>query len=51
MEITRLEECLSRMPGAVRDYKEEWSWHRWQVGGKMFAAICTPGSDHKAPYA
>ena len=51
MEMSRLEEYLSRMPGAVRGYKEEWNWHRWQVGGKMFAAICTPGSDHKAPYA
>ena len=46
-----LEDYLSAMPGAVRDYKEEWQWHRWQVGGKMFAALCTPGSRHAAAYA
>lgn len=37
-----LEEELLSNPGAERDYKEEWGWNRWLVGGKMFAATCVP---------
>lgn len=29
-------DALSK-PGATKDYKEEWRWHRYLVGGKMFA--------------
>ncbi len=36
---------LSR-PGAVKDYKAEWEWMRYQVGGKLFAAICQPGPEY-----
>ena len=42
-----LEYYLSQKPGALRDYKLEWKWDRWQVGGKLFAALCTPGPDYK----
>lgn len=38
---------LSRL-GAVKDFKAEWDWMRYQVGGKMFAAICTPDEEHPA---
>ncbi|MCI1965619.1 MAG: MmcQ/YjbR family DNA-binding protein [Oscillospiraceae bacterium] len=41
-----LEKELLDNPGAERDYKAEWSWHRWLVGGKMFAAVCSPGPEH-----
>ena len=41
-----LEEELLRNPGAERDYKAEWGWHRWLVGGKMFAAVCEPGPQY-----
>ncbi|WP_251448832.1 MmcQ/YjbR family DNA-binding protein [Vermiculatibacterium agrestimuris] len=37
-----LEDYLLSKPGAVRDFKLEWQWHRWLVAGKMFAALCTP---------
>ena len=30
-----LEDYLSQKPGALRDYKLEWKWDRWQVGGKL----------------
>lgn len=43
-----LEDYLSAKPGAARDYKLEWHWDRWQVGGKLFAARCDPGPEHKA---
>ena len=39
---------LLSMPGAVTDYKLEWQWQRYLVGGRMFAAVCTPGPEHAA---
>lgn len=41
-----LDETLRAMPGAAKDYKAEWGWFRYLVGGKMFAAVCTPGEAH-----
>ncbi len=37
---------LSKM-GATKDYKLEWAWHRYLIGGKLFAAICQPGPEHQ----
>ena len=42
-----LDEYLLAKPGAVKDYKPEWGWWRYQVGGKLFAATCRPGPEHK----
>lgn len=39
---TWLDEYLLSKPGAEKDYKEEWAWHRYMVRGKLFAAICEP---------
>ena len=33
-------EELSAKTAARRDFKMEWNWHRWLIGGKMFAAVC-----------
>ena len=41
-------EELAQKPGAVRDFKEEWQWTRFQVGGKLFAAICKDGAGNDA---
>lgn len=41
-----LEEELLGNPGAEKDYKEEWDWDRYLVGGKMFAAACRPDPKH-----
>lgn len=32
---------LLGMAGITTDYKEEWGWQRYQLGGKMVAALCT----------
>lgn len=40
MKYPWLYDELIQKPGAVRDFKEEWQWTRFQVGGKLFAAIC-----------
>lgn len=41
-----LHEYLLQRPGATTDYKPEWEWQRYQVGGHMFAATCWPGPEH-----
>ena len=35
-----LDTYLRSFPCVTRDFKEEWQWIRYQVGDKMFAAIC-----------
>ena len=35
-----LDTYLHSFPCVIRDFKEEWQWIRYQVGDKMFAAIC-----------
>lgn len=42
-----LDAYLLDKAGAVKDYKPEWGWWRYQVGGKLFAATCQPGPEHK----
>ncbi len=42
-----LDEYLLSKTGAVKDYKLEWDWWRYQVGGKLFAATCQPGEQYK----
>lgn len=42
-----LDAYLLAKTGAVKDYKLEWQWWRYQVGGKLFAATCRPGPEHK----
>ncbi len=42
-----LDEYLLSKLGAVKDYKPEWEWFRYLVGGKMFAATCQPGTQYK----
>ncbi len=41
-----LDEYLCAKPGCVKDFKLEWGWWRYQVGGKLFAAVCRPGGEH-----
>lgn len=42
-----LDGYLLEKAGAERDYKIEWGWHRYLVGGKMFAAVCRPDPKYK----
>ena len=42
-----LDSYLLEKRGCVKDYKPEWCWFRYQVGGKLFAATCQPGEEHK----
>lgn len=40
MRYTWLDDYLMKKKGVTKDFKEEWQWTRYQLGGKMFAAVC-----------
>lgn len=42
---------LMEKAGVTQDFKVEWQWLRYQVGGKLFAAQMQPGEEHQAAYA
>ena len=45
MRYTWLDEYLLAKTGVTKDHKKEWNWIRYQIGGKMFAAICLDKED------
>ena len=47
MRYEWLDEYRLSLPGAEKDYKPEWGWFRYMVQGKLFAAVCSPGPEHK----
>lgn len=47
MNYPWLDEYLMGKPGAEQDFKLEWGWRRYMVRGKLFAAVCAPGPEHK----
>lgn len=46
-----LDAYLLEKPGATKDFKPEWGWWRYQVGGKLFAATLCPDEKHDSAYA
>ena len=46
-----LDALLLSLPGAQRDFKFEWGWDRYLVGGKMFAALMCPTEKYDPAYA
>lgn len=40
MKYPWLEEYLLSKKAVTKDFKIEWQWHRYQIGDKLFAAIC-----------
>ena len=47
MQYEWLDAYLLSLPGAEKDYKAEWGWFRYMLRGKLFAAVCSPGGEHK----
>lgn len=45
MRYTWIDEFLLNKRGVTKDLQESWNWIRYQVGGKMFAAICLDWED------
>ena len=50
MKYEWLDEYLLSLPGAEKDYKPEWAWFRYQIRGKLFAAVCSPQGMKDAAY-
>jgi predicted DNA-binding protein (MmcQ/YjbR family) len=48
MKYEWIDEYLLKMPGVTKDLQKDWNWIRYQIGGKMFAAICL--DDNDKPY-
>ena len=48
MQYTWIDEYLLDKPGVTKDLQKDWNWIRYQIGGKMFAAICLDDKDE--PY-
>lgn len=46
-----LDGYLLSKPGVTKDFKEEWQWLRYQVGGKLFAAVLCPSAQYDPAYA
>ncbi|MBP1736913.1 MAG: hypothetical protein H6Q60_794 [Oscillospiraceae bacterium] len=46
-----LEDYLLSKTGATNDYKIEWGWQRYMVGGKLFAALMHPSANYDPAYA
>lgn len=37
-----IDDYLLQKPGVTKDLQPDWNWIRYQIGGKLFAAVC-PG--------
>ncbi|MDE5700090.1 MAG: MmcQ/YjbR family DNA-binding protein [Lachnospiraceae bacterium] len=48
MRYTWIDEYLMEKAGVTKDHKKEWNWIRYQIGGKLFAAVCLDEKDE--PY-
>lgn len=40
MKYSWIDEFLLAKAGVTKDLQAEWNWIRYQIGGKMFAAVC-----------
>lgn len=40
MRYPWIDEYLLSMPNVTKDLQVDWNWIRYQIGGKMFAAVC-----------
>jgi predicted DNA-binding protein (MmcQ/YjbR family) len=48
MRYTGIDEFLLRKKGVTKDHQRDWNWIRYQIGGKMFAAVCL--GENNEPY-
>ncbi|MDE5910438.1 MAG: MmcQ/YjbR family DNA-binding protein [Lachnospiraceae bacterium] len=49
MKYPWIDEYLLSMPSVTKDLQADWNWIRYQIGGKMFAAVCL-NNDNKPYY-
>lgn len=48
MRYTWIDEYLLSKVGVTKDLQKDWNWIRYQIGGKMFAAVCL--GENNEPY-
>ncbi len=48
MKYDWIDAYLLNKKGVEKDYKKEWGWFRYTVGGKLFCAVCM--ADEGLPY-
>lgn len=48
MRYVWLDEYLLSKTGVTKDLQQDWNWIRYQIGGKMFAAVCL--NEKNEPY-
>ena len=48
MKYEWIDDYLMEKAGVTRDLQKDWNWIRYQIGGKMFVAICR--DEHDRPY-
>ena len=48
MKYEWIDEYLLQKIGVTKDLQKDWNWVRYQIGGKMFAAVCRDDDDN--PY-
>lgn len=45
MRYVWMDEYLLSKAGVTKDLQKDWNWIRYQIGGKMFAAVCLDEND------
>ena len=45
MKYDWIDDFLLGKPGVTKDLQKDWNWIRYQIDGKMFAAICRDDGD------
>lgn len=45
MRYEWMDEYLLSKKGVTKDLQKDWNWLRYQIGGKMFAALCMDQED------
>lgn len=45
MRYTWMDEFLMKKRAVTKDLQKDWNWVRYQIGGKMFAAVCLDWQD------
>lgn len=45
MKYEWIDGYLIKKPGVTKDLQKDWNWIRYQIGGRMFAAICLDDDD------
>ena len=48
MKYEWIDEYLLNKTSVTKDLQKDWNWIRYQIGGKMFAAVCM--DDNDKPY-